>query len=199
MSQFFVGVSGGGVLPPSVATSYVTNSGTAIPALNILNVLGSVVSAGSTPFQTIGSGNTVTAQVQISQAVASTDATKIGLSAFNSAQFTVDANGFVSIANFSAFNYRQINNISSPYSIVSTDEYLSVDPSSGAVTVLLPNTTTLYRMFTIKDRTGSASTNNISITTPGATVTIDGQVTYTIAGNFGSISLLYNGVGYEVY
>lgn len=36
--------------------------------------------------------------VQISAAIASTNVTKIGLAAFNSAQFTVDANGFVSMS-----------------------------------------------------------------------------------------------------
>jgi hypothetical protein len=39
---------------PSIATSYVTNSGTAVPALNILNVV------GGSGITTSGSGNTVT-------------------------------------------------------------------------------------------------------------------------------------------
>ena len=81
------------VVPPTVATSYVTNSGTAVPALNVLQILGASVAAGSTPVSTSGATNVVTVKVQTSQAIASTDATKIGLSAFNSAQFSVDANG----------------------------------------------------------------------------------------------------------
>ena len=48
----------------------------------------------------------------------------------------------------------------------------------------------LYRRFIIKDRTGTDSTNNVSVTTVGGTVTIDGQTTYTMAGNFDSIELL---------
>lgn len=58
---------------------------------------GAVVAAGTNPVRTNGTGaNTSALQVQISQAIAATDATKIGLSNFNSAHFSVDANGFVS-------------------------------------------------------------------------------------------------------
>lgn len=44
--------------PPTVATQYVTDSGTAIPAANILNVLG-----GNSTVQTSGTGNTLTITV----------------------------------------------------------------------------------------------------------------------------------------
>lgn len=56
MSQIYKSAASGPV-PPSVPTSFVTDNGTAIPAANILNVLG-----GSNT-TTSGSGNTVTITV----------------------------------------------------------------------------------------------------------------------------------------
>jgi hypothetical protein len=86
-----------GNLPPDVPTTFVADIGTATPIANILNVLSSVVVAGSTPLQITGSGNTLTINLQRSQAIASTDATKIGLASFDSSGFNVDANGFVTL------------------------------------------------------------------------------------------------------
>jgi hypothetical protein len=80
----------------AVPTTFQEDSGVAVPVANILNIFGGTTSAGTTPVSTLGAGNTVTIRSQISQALAATDATKIGLANFNSAQFTVDANGFVS-------------------------------------------------------------------------------------------------------
>lgn len=60
-----------------------------------MNVLGSSVAAGTNPVRTIASGNTVTTVVQISQSLAAGDSTKIGLSNFDSADFNVSAQGFV--------------------------------------------------------------------------------------------------------
>lgn len=81
---------------PTVPTSFVANSGTATPVLNTINIFGAAVAAGGVPVQTVASGNTVTVDVQRSSASVSSSATNAGLASFNSTQFTVDANGFVS-------------------------------------------------------------------------------------------------------
>jgi hypothetical protein len=85
------------VLPSNVPTSFVTDDGTAIPTNYILNVVGNVSASGSDPISTSGSGDVLTINSQFSQAIAATDATKVGLASFDSTAFNVDANGFVTV------------------------------------------------------------------------------------------------------
>jgi hypothetical protein len=80
---------------PEVPTEFITDSGSAVPIANQLEMLTSVVAASSTPFRSTGSGNTVTHSIQRTSAVAATDATAVGLAAFDSSAFSVDANGYV--------------------------------------------------------------------------------------------------------
>lgn len=87
---------------PSIPTTFVANTGTATPVLNTLNIFGAAVAAGGIPVQTVASGNTVTIDVQRSSASGVSSATNAGLASFNSASFTVDANGFVSFIGGSA-------------------------------------------------------------------------------------------------
>lgn len=99
----------------------------------------------------------------------------------------------------SAFGMAYSDVSSSPYVVDYNEQYLSVDCSGGAITVQLPNDANTGQAFVIKDRTSSAATNNITVTTPGGTVTIDDSTTYVINQNLGSINIIYNGTGYEVW
>lgn len=94
---------------PQIPTEFIANIGTAIPIANQLEILGDIVAAGSTPVYTTGSGNTITTNVQLSQAIAATDIANVGLSAFDSADFTVDANGFVSLVGSSTQGIDAVN------------------------------------------------------------------------------------------
>jgi len=100
----------------------------------------------------------------------------------------------------SSFNYTNVTNAMSPYTVLLTDFYLSVDTSGGAVQLNFPNAPAFKRQFIIKDRTGTAATSNITLTTPGGTVTFDGLTTYTMNSNYQAIQLLANATPtYEVY
>lgn len=106
-------------------TSPVVPTGAGLVTIN-----GTVVAAGINPLRTNGTGaNTLALEVQKSQAIAAADATKIGLSNFDSAKFTVDGNGFVS-TNSSGF----------VTSIAGTANQISSSASTGAVTLSTPST-----------------------------------------------------------
>ncbi len=96
-------------------------------------------------------------------------------------------------------SYKNVTTFSSPYVVLISDDYISVDCSAGPVTIQLPNAATLGKTFVIKDRTGSAAINNITVTTVGGVVNIDGASTFIMNSAFQAISIIGNNTSYEVY
>lgn len=158
MSQIYKSIAS----TPSVATTYVCDTGSAVPVANILNVV--TDGAGADGYSTSGSGNTITITV---------------------------SNPLYTITN--------INFAMSPYTVLSTDQYISVDTSGGAVTINLPNSTLNGRVVTVKDATGDANTNNITMTTPGGVVLIDGSTTYVLNDEYDSVRFIWNSTYYETF
>ena len=117
----FVSLNGSGV-----GETITGNTGGALsPTAGNWNILGTSTAAGTTPVQTSGSGSTLTVQIQKTQAIASTNATNVGLAAFDSNSFTVDANGFVQlIGGASAIEKINVQTGTTP-----------IVPSSGSVTM----------------------------------------------------------------
>lgn len=107
--------------------------------------------------------------------------------------------GTITIANTggSALAYTAVN--TTPYVVLPGDQFMGVDCSGGIITIQLPNAPSTGRIFVIKDRTGSSATNNITITTVGGAVNIDGATTRTMKLNFEALSLLFDGSTYQVY
>lgn len=134
-------------------TSINLNAGTSpiAPVGGAITAQGASVAAGTVPVQTYGTGaSTFQTQVQISQAIASSNATNIGLAAFNSGQFTVDANGFVSLI---GGGFIWVNVVASTQTIVASHGYI-ID-NGGLVTLTLPASSTLGDVFRITGLTGS--------------------------------------------
>lgn len=92
-----------------------------------------------------------------------------------------------------------LDNTDSPYTVLSTDYYMSCDVSAGTLTVELPNTPSNGKVFIVKDSVGNSVENNITITTVGGTVTIDGDTSRIISINFRSLNFIFNGTSYEVF
>lgn len=97
-------------------------------------------------------------------------------------------------------NYTNVTHAMSPYTVLTTDYYISVDCSGGVVTLNFPNAPTFKQYWIVKDRTGSATTNHITLTTPGGVVTFDGSTSYTMIGNWDAVNVLANSTPtYEVF
>lgn len=92
-----------------------------------------------------------------------------------------------------------VNNAASPYTVLSTDYFLSCDVTAGVITVRLPNAPATGRVFIIKDLVGLAATSNITITTVGGAVNIDGATSYVMNTAYQSANVVFNGTSYMVY
>lgn len=169
-------VSNGSSADPSFTTSVVAGGGTGAVTFTAY----SVICAGTTAtgsFQNV-SGVGTTGQV-------------------------LTSNGAAALPTWQAIaNSQTVTSVSpggSPYTVLTTDQFLAVNVSTGVVTIKLPNAPTPGRIIYIKDSNGAASTHNISVTTVGGTITIDGQTTYTMATNYQSLSVIFDGTNYEVF
>lgn len=95
------------------------------------------------------------------------------------------------------YNYVNVN--TTPYVVLSTDDYISVDCSVMAITIQLPDVPLIGIPYIIKDRTGSANANFITVTTVSGVVIIEDATTYVMDSAFQCVSLIGNGTSYEIY
>ena len=126
------------------------------------------------------------------------DPSAAGLTAGNNISISTGA-GSITI---SALGAGQIVNVTLPgaypYNVLTTDYIVEVDTTSSR-TIRLPNAPSTGQIFVIKDITGSAGSNNISLTTVGGAVTIDGSTTQTMNVNYASVQVFFNGTSYFIY
>lgn len=120
-------------------------------------------------------------------------------SADNTLTFTNTTNGVSVTLSDVANGYVNVTHAMSPYTVGATDYFISCDPTAGVITILLPNSPGPRREFIVKDRTGQAQTNNVTITTPGGIDTIDGLTSYIFTDNYESLEMLFNGLSYETF
>lgn len=70
---------------------------------------------------------------------------------------------------------------------------IGVTDTSSARTITLPSTGNFDgQMYIIKDQSGAAATNNISVTVNGGIKTIDGATTQKITSNYGSMTVYWD-------
>jgi hypothetical protein len=111
----------------------------------------------------------------------------------------ISADQSVALSGAFIINLTSLDDTDSAYTVLSTDHYMSCDVSSGDLSIELPDAPTTGRVFTVKDATGSATSNTLSVTTDGGSVTIDGSTTFTFFADYQATSFLFNGTSYEAY
>lgn len=108
-------------------------------------------------------------------------------------------NEIIFTASATGLTYTSISFVDSPYTVLLTDEYISVDTSGGPVIIKFPDNPGSIQVWIVKDRTGNASTNNITLTTVSGVDTFDGVTSFLLKGNFDAQNVLFNGSNYEVF
>ena len=123
------------------------------------------------------------------------------LSAGTNVSITNGSNSISIAANVGAqiASYTAVAFGASPYVVLSTDYYIGADVTGGAITLRLPNAPTTGRVFVVKDVVGLAATNNITVTTVGGAVNIDGATSFVMNTAYESVQLIFNGSTYEVF
>lgn len=86
----------------------------------------------------------------------------------------------------------------SPYTVLPSDRVLLVNTSAGAVTINMMTAAARNGLdITVKDDTGNAAANPISVVRNGAD-TIDGLPTYPMDGNYAAARFIPQAGGYYV-
>jgi hypothetical protein len=83
------------------------------------------------------------------------------------------------------------------YTVLITDMYVGVTSTAAPRTISLPNVgVTAGQVFTVKDESGGAATNNITVDVNGGVKTIDGAASQAINGNYDGYNFIYDGTNY---
>lgn len=96
-----------------------------------------------------------------------------------------------------AVNYKTDTKTANYTVNLSTDHTILVDSAGGAVTITLPASHSNGDEVIVKDSTGSADANNVTID-PADADTIDGQATYVISNEYEAVTLRSNGTNWFI-
>lgn len=171
----------------SGSTATVSLIGTTNHALQVGNSIGNLTSLAVATNGQIPIGST-SANPVLATITAGTNTSVVN----GSGSITIGSSQAQTLSNYTAVS-------TSPYTVSGTDYYLGVNVSTIAITVQLPNAPTNNTIFVIKDINGNAATHNITVTTVGGVVTIDGSTSLVMNTNYEAINLAFVGSSYQVY
>ena len=197
--------------------AYNAVSGTLIAAQNYLPASGSLVANILSGNLSTSDGASVINVPRVSNATNNAIVTNVGgdantLTCESNLKFdgsTLDITGDVSGSGQGKFGSLQIagglklkrRTVTTTATASVADYYIGTDSTAGAISIRLPNAGALSdgQAYVIKDESGTASTNNITILASGSQ-TIDGQNSVVLESPFASLQLYCNGTNkYFIY
>lgn len=221
------GVLNQGVYPPGTVVTKLSPSAGTIPVVpdfaNNINLFsGNNITTTGTGANTIGFSLTGTTNhcIQIGNATASLtslaaatdgqipigstglDPVIATITATANTNITIiDGPGSITISGSTApiLDYVGVAFPAPPYTALVSNLFISCDVTGGVITIELPNAPTLGKYWIVKDRLGLSNTNNITVTTVGGAVLLDGATTFVINLAYGSNQFIFNGTSYEVF
>ena len=172
-------VSNGSSSDPSYTTAVVAGGGTGVTTM-------------TTAYAPVCAGTTATGNLQ----VASTGLSTSG--------YVLTSTGASSLPTFQAvttpaLTITNVAHAASPYTVLAADQFITADVTAGVISILLPNAPTTGRIIYIKDKVGLAATSNITLTTVGGIVTIDGATSVAMNTAYESMSVVFDGTSYYIY
>jgi len=117
------------------------------------------------------------------------------LSTANPITVGTTALSFSALGSTTSSEIRSVTSVSANYTVLSSNHTIAVT-TSGAFTITLPATPTTGQFFVIKDVSGNAGTNNITVSGNGNN--IDGAATSVISTNYGRLRVQYTGSRWSI-
>lgn len=163
----------------------------------------------TSPIDVISGGTglttTTTAYAPICAGTTATGALQVASTGLSSSGFVLTSNGDSAVPSFQAipgtgFTFTQITDVDSPYTVLPSDQFIEVYPGTTPITVLLPDSPAAGRIIVIKDAQGTSATYNITVTTVGGSVFIDGSTSIVLNTAYQSVTVTMNAFNkYLVY
>ena len=88
-----------------------------------------------------------------------------------------------------------VKRVAVSHTVLPRETYIGVTNTDSARTITLPERMVDGDQIVVKDESGLAGTNNITVTRGGSADLIDGATTSVISANYGSLRIQYDGAG----
>jgi len=114
----------------------------------------------------------------------------------------LDNSGNISVAGSTLNGYQivKLTETAITYVVLSTDYLIGITNTGAARTITLPSAASSSgKVFIVKDQSGGASSNNITVTVDGGATNIDNATTFVINTNYGAANFYSNGTQYYVF